>query len=49
MINEFLNEPKLNNRVKRGLVKIKYKLGGYATVYSMKEDLKRHEVRNVIN
>ncbi len=49
MINEFLNEPKLRNITKRGLVKIKYKLGGYATIYSMKEDLKRYGVKNVIN
>ncbi len=49
MINEFLNEPKLRNIIKRGLVKIKYRLGGYATIYSMKEDLKRYEIKNVIN
>ncbi len=49
MINEFLNEPKLNNRVKRGLVRIKYRLDGYATIYSMNADLKRYGVKNVIN
>ena len=42
MIEEFLNQPKLNNRVKRGLIRIKYKLGGYATVYGMNKDLKKY-------
>ncbi len=40
MIEEFLEDPRIDNIVKRGLIKIKYKLGGYATIYGMNRDLK---------
>lgn len=42
MIEEFLNEPRISLIVKRGLVKIKYRLGGYATIYGMNKDLKKY-------
>ncbi len=44
MIEEFLEDPRIDNIVKCGLIKIKFKLGGYATIYSMNQDLKKYGV-----